>query len=162
MRLPLVLFVLAPLFEIAGFVLVGSAIGVLPTLGLVILSAMLGFALLRIQGAGILQRLQDEAKRGVDPGRQLVHAALLVVAAVLLIIPGFLGDIIGLLLFIPVVRDLAWRLVRPRVIVRGGFTRASGFSHPTADGNVVDLDADEYRTETRTDTPWRGPRIGKD
>ena len=107
MRLPLVIFLLAPLIEIASFIIVGQAIGVLPTLGLIILSAVVGVALLRFQGAGILRRLQSEAQRGVDPGRELVHAALLVVAAFLLIVPGFFGDIIGILLFLPFIRDLA-------------------------------------------------------
>lgn len=156
MRLPLVLFLVAPLIEIAGFVVVGGAIGVLPTLGLVMLSAVLGFALLRFQGAGILRRLQDESKRGVDPGRQLIHAGLLVVAAFLLIIPGFVGDIIGLLLFVPAVRDIAWRMIRSRVVVRGGFSQGA------REANIVDLDANEYESKTPADSPWREPRIGRD
>ncbi|PYB74263.1 FxsA family protein [Rhizobium wuzhouense] len=164
MRLPLVLFILAPLLEIASLILVGQAIGVLWTLALVVFSAALGLFLLKQQGAGILQRLQEETRRGVDPGRELVHAALLVVAAFLLIVPGFVGDVIGLLLFVPQLRDLFWQILKPRIIVRSHFTqnedhgRNGGFEAET----VVDLDKDEFTREPRKDSPWNGPRIGRD
>ncbi|MGQ2968168.1 MAG: FxsA family protein [Allorhizobium sp.] len=167
MRLPLVIFLLAPLIEIASFIIVGQAIGVLPTLGLIILSAVVGVVLLRFQGAGILRRLQSEAQRGVDPGRELVHAALLVVAAFLLIVPGFFGDIIGILLFLPFIRDLAWRLIKPRLVVRSAFSGAGFRTTRPADENVVDLGDDEFQRESnpnsaRPDSPWRDPRIGRD
>jgi UPF0716 protein FxsA len=165
MRLPLVVFLLAPLIEIASFILVGQAIGVLPTLGLIVLSAIVGIVLLRFQGAGILRRLQSEAQRGVDPGRELIHAALLVVAAFLLIVPGFFGDVIGILLFLPFVRDIAWRIIKPRLVVRSSFA-GGGFrtSKPT-DDNVVDLGEAEFQRDPGTgpanaQSPWRDPRIG--
>ncbi len=163
MRLPLVLFLIAPLIEIASFIIVGQAIGVLPTLALIILSAGVGVALLRFQGAGILRRLQSEARQGLDPGRELVHAALLVVAAFLLIVPGFFGDIIGILLFIPFVRDLAWRLIKPRIVVRSAGFADTGFrTSKPMDENVVDLGDDEYSREPNPNSPWRDPRIGRD
>lgn len=162
MRLPLVLFLIAPLIEIASFILVGQAIGVLPTLALIILSAFAGVVLLRYQGAGILRRLQSEAQRGMDPGRELVHGALLVVAAFLLIVPGFFGDIIGILLFLPLVRDLAWRLIKPRLVVRSSFSEAGFRTSRTKDENVVDLGDDEYQREPDANSPWRDPRIGRD
>lgn len=167
MRLPLAIFLIAPLIEIASFILVGQAIGVLPTLGLIILSVVVGVALLRFQGAGILRRLQTEAQRGIDPGRELVHAALLVVAAILLILPGFVGDIIGILLFLPFVRDLAWRVIKPRIVVASTFADAGFRARRTPDDNVVDLDEDEFQREPqqdapRSDSPWRDPRIGRD
>ncbi|MDH4414523.1 MAG: membrane protein FxsA [Rhizobium sp.] len=162
MRLPLVLFLIAPLVEIASFIIVGQAIGVLATLALIILSTMLGVALLRFQGAGILRRLQSEAQKGLDPGRELVHAALLVVAAFLLIVPGFFGDIIGILLFIPFVRDLAWRLIKPRIVVQSAFSQGGFRTARPADENVVDLGNDEYQREPDPNSPWRDPRIGRD
>jgi UPF0716 protein FxsA len=163
MRVPMVLFLLAPLVEIASFILVGQAIGVLPTLGLVMLSAVAGIVLLRFQGAGILRRLQSEAQRGIDPGRELVHAALLAVAAFLLIVPGFFGDIIGILLFLPFVRDLAWRYIKPRIAMASSFTNAGGFRRqPSRRDDVVDLDEDEFRREADPESPWRGPTISRD
>ncbi|MFN3720276.1 MAG: FxsA family protein [Rhizobium rhizophilum] len=167
MRLPLVLFLIAPLVEIASFIIVGQAIGVLPTLGLIVLSGVAGVVLLRFQGAGILRRLQSEAQKGVDPGRELVHAALLAVAAFLLIVPGFFGDIIGILLFLPFVRDLAWRMIKPRIVVSSTFANGGFRTARPADDNVVDLDDDEFQREPgpnskHPDSPWPGSRIGRD
>ncbi|CAH0338780.1 FxsA family protein [Rhizobium sp. CECT 9324] len=161
MRISLALILLAPLVEIASLILVGQALGVMATLGLVLLAGIAGLFLLRIQGAGILRRLQTEASKGADPGRELVHAGLLVIAAFLLLVPGFVGDVIGLLLFLPFVRDFAWRLAKPRIIVkRSGFTASDFTYQPVKDTSVVDLDEDEYRREPKADSPWRGPRIG--
>ena len=112
------LFVLAlPFLEIAGFIVVGSKIGVLATLGLIILSIFLGVFLLRFQGFGLIQRIREETAAGRTPKRELVHGVMLVFAAFLLIIPGFITDIIGLLLFIPAVRDFGWRCISDRVVV---------------------------------------------
>lgn len=161
MRISLALILVAPLVEIASLIMVGQFLGVLATLALVLLAGMLGLLLLRVQGAGILRRLQTETAKGVDPGRELVQASLLVVAAFLLLVPGFVGDVIGLLLFLPFVRDFAWRLIKPRIMVKSSGFTASGFSYrQDQDASVVDLDEDEYRRDPRPDSPWRGPRIG--
>ncbi len=90
MRLSLVpiLVFLMPLAEIAGFIIVGKMVGVWATLALVILSALLGATLLRIQGIGILQRISAESRNGGDPGREMVHGAMIVVAAFLLMLPA--------------------------------------------------------------------------
>ena len=164
MRLPLVLFIVAPLVEIASLILVGQAIGVLSTLALVLLSAVLGLFLLKQQGRGILRRMQQETRQGVDPGRDIVHGALMVVAAFLLIVPGFVGDIIGLLLFIPPLRDRLWQVLKPRIIVSSQFTqpgaRAGGAGSQSE--TVVDLGEDEFTRQPSRDSPWNGPRIGRD
>lgn len=164
MRLPLVLFIVAPLLEIASLIVVGQAIGVLSTLALVLFSAVLGLFLLKQQGRGILRRLQEETRLGVDPGRDIVHGALLVVAAVLFIVPGFVGDIVGLLLFIPQLRDRLWQVLKPQIVVSGQFNQrnaragGAGFQSET----VVDLGEDEFTRQPDRDSPWNGPRIGRD
>lgn len=164
MRLPLVLFIVAPLVEIASLILVGQAIGVLSTLALVLFSGVLGLFLLKQQGRGILRRLQEETRQGVDPGRDIVHGALMVVAAFLLIVPGFVGDIIGLLLFIPQLRDGVWLVLKPRIVVssqykqHGARTGGAGFQSET----VVDLGEDEFTRQPGRDSPWNGPRIDRD
>lgn len=85
------------------------------------------------------------------------------VAAFLLIVPGFFGDIIGILLFIPFVRDLAWRLIKPRIVVRSAGFADTGFrTSKPMDENVVDLGDDEYSREPNPNSPWRDPRIGRD
>src|SRR5690606_20721203 len=103
--IPLLVLAL-PLIEIALFILVGRAIGVLPTLGLVIAAIIVGGFVLRQQGLGVLNRMRTNMQTGTLPGQTLFDGMLLAVAAVLLIIPGFLGDFIAILLLLPPVR--AW------------------------------------------------------
>jgi UPF0716 protein FxsA len=155
--IPLLLLSL-PLFEIAGFVFVGRLIGVLPTLALVIATGIAGTILLRVQGFGILQRIRREVQAGRDPSRELAHGVMVLIAGVLLLIPGFFTDILGLLLFLSPVRDLGWRLVRSRVGLVAGFgLPGGGFDPPGSDkhGKTINLNADEYSTPPKGDAPWR-------
>jgi len=148
--LPLFLLAL-PLLEIAGFVIVGREVGALATVGLVLASGIAGVLLLRHQGFGVMARVRAEMAGGGDPSRQLAHGAMIVVAAILLIIPGFITDIIGLLLFLPPVRDLAWRRLKGRIVVATDFT--GGFRGRSRD-KVIDLDDGDY---SREDDFKRGP-----
>ncbi len=151
------LILILPLLEIAGFVLVGSRIGALATVGLVVAAALLGAVLLRVQGLGALRRAQAQAQAGVAPDREIVHGAMIVLAAVLLMIPGFITDIIGLLLFLPPVRDLAWNAIRSRLVVMTG---ATGFRREQAgrQPKVIDLDEGDYRDlDPDAPSPWRRP-----
>ncbi len=153
MRLPVLLFLALPFAEIAGFVIVGRQIGVLATLALVIAAAIAGAMLLRIQGFGVMTRIRAEMDAGRDPSRELANGAMILVAAVLLLIPGFITDIVGLLLFLPPVRAVAWRLLKSRVVVStAGFSRAGPGG---ARGRTIDLDADEYKRGPQPDSPWR-------
>ena len=169
--IPLLLFAL-PFLEIAGFVVVGQQIGVLYTLALVVAAGVLGAVLLRVQGFGVMTRVRRELDAGGDPSRELAHGAMILLAGVLLLIPGFLTDIVGLLLFLPPVRDAAWRFLRSRVSVTtggfGGFARpgAGRGAHPDRGrgGKTIDLDTDEYSSRPdggrREESPWR--RIDSD
>ncbi|MFB2552975.1 FxsA family protein [Ensifer soli] len=161
--LPLVVLAL-PLAEIAGFIVVGKAIGLLPTLCLVVAGVFVGVALLRHQGFGLINRLRSKAASGGDPGRELVHGALLAVAAVLLIIPGFISDIAGLVLFLPAVRDAIWKRMALSATATGG---RAGFSWSTSrstgrpdahDPRVIDLDAGEFSHGAPRDLPPGDPK----
>jgi UPF0716 protein FxsA len=147
------LFVLAlPLLEIAGFVVVGRQVGALATVGLVLASSIAGALLLRHQGFSVMTRIRAEMDAGRDPSRQLAHGAMIVLAAILLIIPGFITDIIGLLLFLPPVRDLAWRALKGRVVLATNFS-TGGFRGRQRD-KTIDLDDGDY---SRSDDYARGP-----
>ena len=115
--LPL-LFVAIPIAEIATFIVVGGAIGVLPTIALVLLAAFAGVAVIRWQGLQTLARLQASLDSGGDPTGPLAHGALVVIAGVLLVIPGFLTDIFGLFLLVPAVRSALIRRGAARTTVR--------------------------------------------
>jgi len=152
-------FLLAlPLLEIAGFVVVGRQIGALATVGLVLASSIGGAMLLRHQGFGVMRRVSQEIDAGRDPSRQLAHGVMIVLAAMLLIVPGFITDIAALLLLLPPVRDFAWRFVKGRVSVMTSFSTA-GFSRHDR-GPTIDLGDDDYSREPDPDSPWR--RLGKD
>jgi UPF0716 protein FxsA len=147
------LFVLAlPLLEIAGFVVVGRQVGALATVGLVLASSIAGALLLRHQGFSVMTRIRAEMDAGRDPSRQLAHGAMIVLAAILLIIPGFITDIIGLLLFLPPIRDLAWRALKGRVVLATNFSTGS-FRGRQRD-KTIDLDDGDY---SRSDDYARGP-----
>ncbi|MDR7145931.1 FxsA family protein [Rhizobium sp. BE258] len=159
---------LLPLAEIASFVIVGKAIGVLATLGLVVLGVVVGMSMLRRHGLGILQRMSAEGRNGVAPGRELLKPAMLVIAGLLFVIPGFISDIIALLICIPAVRDLAWKYVSRRFVVVGrtsGFTASAGSGgdfrpRGPAGGKVVDLDEDDFKRQPDPNSPWSGKRLG--
>ena len=152
-----IFFLLLPLLEIAGFVVVGSRIGAFATVGLVIASAVLGALLLRIQGVGALRRAQTEVEAGGAPDRGIVHGAMIVLAGLLLVFPGFITDIIGLLLFLPPVRDLAWNAIRSRIVVVGTAFGMRG-GQARRETKVIDLDEQDYREiDGNGPSPWRRP-----
>ena len=93
-----------PLIEIGIFIEVGGFIGLWPTLGLVVATAMLGSWQLRAQGLATLARARAQMDEGRLPARELFDAFCLVIAGALLLTPGFLTDVVGLALFIPAVR----------------------------------------------------------
>ncbi len=141
-----------PLIEIAVLIFVGSNIGVFPTIGLIILTGFLGMLLLRIQGFAVLSRIRTEMDNGQIPDKSMADAAMIALAGVFLIIPGFVSDIIGILLFLPPVRALIRAAIGRRVTV----VRSSSDMRP----DVVDLDpADYHRTDSNPDapSPWRLP-----
>lgn len=142
--IPFLLLVI-PLAEIATFVIVGGQIGVLPTIGLVLATAVTGTILLRIQGFGVMARIRATMDAGGMPGRDLVHGFMIMAAGLLLLTPGFITDTIGLLLFVPAVRDLAWSLVRERIVV----TASASYRRPRGgNGRTIDLDDDEFERQT--------------
>ncbi len=140
MRFLLLPILLLPLIEIAVLILVGSSIGILATIGLIILTGFLGMALLRIQGFAVLAKIRADMQRGQAPDKSLADAAMIALAGLFLIIPGFLSDIIGILLFLPPVRAL----IRSAIGRRVSIVRSGAGIRP----DVVDLDPADYR---RTD-----------
>ena len=161
MRISLLpLFLLAlPLLEIAGFVIVGREVGALATVGLVLASGIAGVLLLRHQGFGVMARVRAEMAGGGDPSRQLAHGAMIVLAAILLIIPGFITDILAILLLLPPVRDLAWRTLKGRIVLATDF--GSGGFRARQRGKTIDLDdgdysrEDDFRRGPDHNSPWR-------
>ncbi|MBP8262467.1 MAG: membrane protein FxsA [Pseudomonas sp.] len=106
MRSALFMLLLLPVLELALLIQVGSAIGVLPTLGLIILSAVLGILLLRVAGLATAWRARERLARGELPEREMFDGLLLALGGLLLLLPGFISDIFGLLCVLPFSRHL--------------------------------------------------------
>lgn len=149
--LPLLLIAL-PLIEIAGFAFVGSLIGVLPTVALVIATTILGAALLRIQGIGVVGRIRAAMETGAPVDRELVHGLMIAIAGILLVIPGFFTDLFGLALFIPPLRELVWRFLKSRIVVVGTAGHGSpGAGFRPRGPRTIDLDSDDFSRRDDTD-----------
>ncbi len=150
------LFVGVPLLEIAVFVAVGGEIGLWPTLGAVVATALAGSVLLRVQGLSTLYRARENLERGELPVKELFDGVCLVFAGALLLTPGFVTDGAGLLLFLPPFRAAIRRglgsLFAARAAVRtfhAHETDGDGPSGPappggkTIDGDFTVIDEDE-------------------
>ena len=99
-----ILFVIVPLVELYLIIQVGSVIGALWTVLLVVLTAMIGVSLLRIQGVGMLERARRNMEAGTLPALEMMEGIMLAVGGALLITPGFITDALGFLCLIPVTR----------------------------------------------------------
>jgi UPF0716 protein FxsA len=121
MLLLLLMLFTAPVVEMYLLIRVGGYIGALPTVGLVLLTAVIGVALLRWQGLATLTRGMRRLDAGLVPARELVEGLLLAVAGVMLLAPGFVTDTLGFLLLVPPLRaQVASRLLaRARVVTPG-------------------------------------------
>jgi UPF0716 protein FxsA len=97
-------FILVPLAEIAVFIKVGGFIGVWPTVGLVIAISVFGTWLLKRQGLQTFGKAQAAFSRGEMPVREMLDGFFLVLAALLMVTPGLLTDLLGFLLLVPAVR----------------------------------------------------------
>lgn len=161
-RLLLLLLVVVPVLEIVIFIKVGGAIGVLPTLGLLALSAVVGIALVRRQGVQTLGRLQAAVEAGGDPAAPLAHGALILVAGMLLLIPGFFTDILGLLLLIPAFRAALIRRGASRATVQAATYVRVRPVHPAPPDDVIDVEFEDLPPGDAPRRPggsgWTKPR----
>lgn len=103
------LFIVTPIVEIGLFIVVGGRIGILATLAVVIVTAIIGASLVSRQGRGELARARRTIMSGSFPGRELAHGAMILVAGALLLTPGFLTDAIGFSLLVPAIRETVRR-----------------------------------------------------
>jgi UPF0716 protein FxsA len=141
------LFVMVPMIEIALFIKVGGLIGLWPTLGIVIATAIAGSYLVRVQGLAVLGRLRETLQEMSDPSEPIADGALILVSGVLLLTPGFFTDTVGLLLLVPGLRSALIRRIAARVTVeRFGTEPSPGRREPhrpdVIDGDFIEIDPD--------------------
>jgi len=111
-------FLVMPLVELAVIIQIGGAIGVLNTVGLLLLSSVVGGWLMKREGLGVLRRMQAAVAAGRVPGKELADAALILFGGALMVAPGFITDVLGMLLLLPPVRAVVRAALRRRLATR--------------------------------------------
>ena len=171
------IFIAVPLIEIAIFIEVGGAIGVWPTVAIVLLTALVGATLLRVQGLATWRRAEEAMRRGEPPVAEMLDGVFLIAAALLMVTPGLFTDCVGFLLLIPPIRRAIGRFAARRIAASSRFTvYRSGMNMgpdglgpggrgpaPSRRGPVIEGEAEEIGEngdEARgsgpdPDSPWR-------
>lgn len=152
----LIAFLTVPLIEIALFIQVGGLIGLWPTLAVVVITAILGTWLVRTQGAMAMNDLRASFSRRSDPTEPLAHGAMILVAGVLLLTPGFFTDAVGFALLMPPFRRAAFVYLRKRVNVQS-FQMGSGPDPRRYPGDDVTIEGDYSEVDPES-TPPRSDR----
>jgi UPF0716 protein FxsA len=111
-------FVMLPLVELFVFVQVVHWIGALNAVALLLIISVVGVIIVRRQGIGVYRRVREQLRVGTVPTVELVDGLLILVAGILLILPGFVTSVVGLLLLLPPVRNIGHRILRRRFSVR--------------------------------------------
>jgi UPF0716 protein FxsA len=168
-----------PILEIAVFIQAGAVIGLWPTIGLVVLTAVAGTWLLRQQGLATLARAQRSMEHNRLPVNELFDGLCLLIAGILLLTPGFVTDSLGLLLLVPGIRTLLRAWVG-HVLARSGHVHVAGRHFvmrdvgpggdrdeppetwtTTGDETVIEVDYTEIDTDTDNGEDGPGNRRGE-
>jgi UPF0716 protein FxsA len=154
------LFIVVPLLEIYAFIQVGLQIGALPTLALILLTALVGALLVRWQGLKVIMDARQSLARDELPVRAALHGGLLLLSGLLLLTPGFVTDAAGFLLLLPQVRALvakrAWRWLEIRTKkARAQSASRDGRRPAVIDVEAVEVDSKSNPPNRRGETsPW--------
>ena len=132
----LILILSIPLIEIYLFIKIGSSIGALNTISLILLTAIIGVAYARYEGFNTLRSGMAQLVKNEVPIYEIVSGAALTFAAALLIIPGFATDFFGLLLIIPVTRKLIFNVFSKRFKKKNNDSEKKDF----IEGEYKDMD----------------------
>jgi UPF0716 protein FxsA len=149
----LAIFIIVPLAELYVILKVGDAIGLVPTLAILVADSLLGSWLLRSQGRAVWARFNETLRAGRVPHREIVDGVLIIFGGAFLITPGFLTDIIGVLLLLPPTRSLIRRSLQRRLEARAvpiaGRAASQRFRRPPPPGSDYDVEG----TATEHDLP---------
>ena len=130
----LVVFVIVPLVELYAIIQVGSAIGVLPTIGLLLLSAVLGGWLVKREGVRVWRAFRLAVEQGRVPARETADGALVIFGGALLLTPGFVTDVLGLICVAPPTRAVMRKALLAFATSRVGVVRWFGMGAGAARG----------------------------
>jgi UPF0716 protein FxsA len=145
MAVLVLLFVVLPIVEIWVAIQVAHHIGGGNTIALLVIFSVLGAMLAKRAGFGVLARMRDQVDRGVLPGNEIIDGVLVLAAGVLLLVPGFVTGIVGLVLLLPPVRHAVragiTRSLRGRVyrVIPNAPNGPNGPGGPIGPGDVIDV-----------------------
>ncbi len=163
------IFVLVPVVELSVLIRVGEVLGTWTTIGLCLFTAVVGASLVRSQGLSTLMQAQQKLARGESPGQEVIEGMMLAMAGIMLVIPGFVTDFMGLLLLTPFTRAPLARFILKRAQLRmvtpgqfggmnGGFGQQGPFNQQNPfgrdpfdnqDGNTFEGDFERKQDEDR-------------
>ena len=148
----LIALIVVPLLEIYVVIQVAHAIGLLATVALLLLDALLGAALMRSQGRAVFSRARQTLLSGRAPTREILDGALVLVGGALLLAPGFITDLFGALLLLPPTRARTRKLLVgyfTRRFARGGSTNIRFSTRTNSAGHVYDVDGTAVEVDDR-------------
>lgn len=152
-------FIVVPLAELYVIIQVGQAIGLLPTILVLLADSILGSLLLRSQGRSVWRRFSEAVQAGRIPHREALDGALVIFGGALLLTPGFLTDVVGLLLLIPPTRSWARRLVLVVLKRRVTVAVADGRSARREPASRRPFDVEGTATEASATGDGPAPRL---
>ena len=148
----LLLFLAVPLAEILVIVEVAQRTGIIETIALLLIVSILGAWLVKSEGMGVIRKIQFQLIQGQIPNKELLDGGLILIAGVLMLTPGFITDVVGLLLLFPLTPPIIRRLFFKRIVNQPfsaigseskrstfNFTRGSSFGMENGDIEIVDL-----------------------
>ena len=139
MNSALIALILVPILEIYLFIKIGSQIGALVTISLIISTAVIGIFYARYEGLNTLKSGFSQLIRNELPAYEIISGAAIAFAALLLIIPGFATDLIGFLLIFPLTRKLFFNKISKK------FESETKIRKPYIEGEFVDIEEDDER-----------------
>jgi len=175
----LLLFVVLPAVELYLLIVIGRVVGPLTTVGVIVVTGMVGWSMVKVQGLSTLRRIRAETAQGRLPAEEMVAGLCLLGSGLLLVTPGFLTDTVGFLVLIPPLRRALARQLMERFKMRivssdplsgaGGFGPSDGPNGPPhvdlGDGEVIDIPAENVNTYNPGDREDEGrdgrPRSNK-
>jgi len=136
------LFVLVPAIELMLLIEIGGHIGAGNTILIIVLTGILGAYLARLQGFLVFQKIQNDLNRGIMPNSQMIDGLMILVGGIVLLTPGFITDIFGFLLLIPLTRSLIKKWFSRKfegMIARGQITTFTPTSKPNDGYDDIDI-----------------------
>tara|TARA_Y100001970_G_scaffold72357_1_gene91792 strand:- start:4428 stop:4877 length:450 start_codon:yes stop_codon:yes gene_type:complete len=143
-----ILFVVVPILELMVIIQVGQSVGAWNTVILLVVDSLVGAWLVKHQGIGLLKKSQDRLRKGELPSDEIFSGVTVLFAGALMLTPGFLTDLVGLLLLVPPIRALVLMIVRRKFRSRIGtsFTTSNlpewDMDKPSDDGGDASGDND--------------------